>query len=58
MDRFNDAFACSDADKKGLFIVTEGLDGSGKSTQIELMKQELERRGRKVYVTAAFCRIV
>lgn len=52
MDRFNDAFAYSDADKKGLFIVTEGLDGSGKSTQIELMKQELERRGRKVYVTA------
>ncbi len=37
---------------KGKFIVVEGLDGCGKSTQIQLIKNELERNGHKVYVTA------
>ncbi len=35
----------------GRFIVIEGLDGSGKSSQIELLKQNLEGRGEKVHVT-------
>ena len=35
----------------GRFIVIEGLDGSGKSSQIELLKQSLESRGEKVHIT-------
>ena len=35
-----------------LFIVFEGLDGSGKSTQIEILKSKLKLMGRKVHVTA------
>ncbi len=42
--------------KKGkntpMFIVFEGLDGSGKSTQINMLKDKLKLMGRKVYVTA------
>ncbi len=34
------------------FIVIEGLDGSGKSTQIKMLSEFLESRGEKVYVTA------
>jgi dTMP kinase len=30
---------------KGKLIVIEGLDGSGKSTQIELLRQKLDREG-------------
>lgn len=37
---------------KPLFIVFEGLDGSGKSTQISMLKDKLRLMGRKVYVTA------
>ncbi len=37
---------------RGKFIVVEGLDGCGKSTQIKLIKEELEKRGQKVYITA------
>ena len=37
---------------RGKFIVIEGLDGSGKSTQIELLKAELEASGHSVYITA------
>ena len=62
MDRFNDDFACADADKKGLFIVTEGLDGSGNKNSNAAAERfmlppnrQILRRGR---IYAAFCRIV
>ena len=35
----------------GRLIVVEGLDGSGKSTQMEMLKEELEAKGLKVVVT-------
>ena len=37
---------------KPLFIVFEGLDGSGKSTQISLLKDKLKSMGRNVHITA------
>jgi len=36
----------------GRLIVVEGLDGSGKSTQMERLKEELESRGLKVVTTS------
>ena len=34
-----------------MFVTFEGLDGSGKTTQIELLKQLLEQEGRTVVTT-------
>ena len=36
---------------KNLFIALEGIDGSGKSTQLKLLTDKLEAEGHKVYAT-------
>lgn len=38
-------------EKKGLFITVEGMDGSGKTTQMQQLKQYLEQQGYTVQIT-------
>jgi dTMP kinase len=41
--------------KRGLFIVIEGLDGSGKTTQAKLLAEKLNRSHRAVYTAEPSC---
>jgi dTMP kinase len=39
------------AESRGLFVTLEGVDGAGKSTQLDKVAQHLRRAGREVVVT-------
>lgn len=41
----------STSDHRGQFIVFEGIDGSGKSTQVQLLADYLTLLGKKVFIT-------
>ena len=38
--------------ERGKFIVFEGIDGAGKTTQVKLLAERLKALGKKVYITA------
>ncbi len=38
--------------KEKLFIVIDGIDGSGKTTQVKLLRKYLESKGNNVFVTS------
>jgi dTMP kinase len=51
-DRNNNLqLGCQSATKGGLLITLEGIDGCGKSTQLEMLLSLLERRGLNCVVT-------
>lgn len=37
---------------KGVYIALEGIDGSGKTTQVEILKHYLRKKGKSVVVTS------
>ncbi len=42
----------TETNSRGKFIVLEGLDGAGKTTHLRLLAAALEKKGRRVYITA------
>ena len=36
---------------KGIYIVLEGIDGSGKSTQVKRIKEYFEKKGQELLLT-------
>jgi dTMP kinase len=40
-------------DNQGRFIIVEGIDGSGKDTQAELLAESMEQHGHKVLLTGS-----
>lgn len=45
------AMLCGDAPKRGVFLTIEGLDGSGKTSQIRILTKYLQERGYDVLHT-------